>query len=445
MKTFNLLRVFLTLGVIVGPLPYVIANGQTIDAIPVMADFNWILAQVNASAAPINNPTFTGTVTAGASGFYGNLTGNVFGNVINPSGFIQSANPIVAPMKILQRGTGVLTRIALTVATGTTPNGICVDPKGRFLYVANNADATISAYSINPLTGVPTLIETTAGALGGMNKPYGLTCDPTGRFVYTANYAAATISKFSINQSTGALTAISAASPGGTDPYYLAVDPSGRFLYEPDDLNPGHVYMYSINQTTGDLVSLGAPIATGATPVGVAVDPKGRFVYVANYDGHSVSMYLINQSTGALTRIGADVATAASSYNITVDPTGRFVYVSNYLSTANPVLGSISMFSINQTTGALTSIGAEIATGSAAACYGIKVDPTGRFLYVTNFRSATISMYSINQIMGLLTALTPRTIAAGHEPYDLAIDPTGRFVYVSNSKDSTVSMYAIRK
>jgi len=41
---------YLTLGVIVNPLPFNISNGQTIDAIPVMADFNWIISQVNLNA-----------------------------------------------------------------------------------------------------------------------------------------------------------------------------------------------------------------------------------------------------------------------------------------------------------------------------------------------------------------------------------------------------------
>ena len=36
---------------IVGALPNNIINGQPIDAIPVMADFNWIANQVNANAA----------------------------------------------------------------------------------------------------------------------------------------------------------------------------------------------------------------------------------------------------------------------------------------------------------------------------------------------------------------------------------------------------------
>lgn len=55
------LRDYLTLGVIVGTLPNNIANGAAIDAIPVMADFNWIVSQVNANAAP---SSLVGTVSS---------------------------------------------------------------------------------------------------------------------------------------------------------------------------------------------------------------------------------------------------------------------------------------------------------------------------------------------------------------------------------------------
>jgi len=65
---------------IVGPIPNNLTNGTTIDAVPVMANYNWIMNQVNTNAAPIANPTFTGTVTGGAGGFVGALTGNVAGN-----------------------------------------------------------------------------------------------------------------------------------------------------------------------------------------------------------------------------------------------------------------------------------------------------------------------------------------------------------------------------
>jgi hypothetical protein len=66
------LRDFLTLGVIIGAMPNQIANGTIIDAVPVMANFNWILAQVNANVGTALKLTtcttterdaFTGVVT----------------------------------------------------------------------------------------------------------------------------------------------------------------------------------------------------------------------------------------------------------------------------------------------------------------------------------------------------------------------------------------------
>ncbi|HNI91298.1 MAG TPA: beta-propeller fold lactonase family protein, partial [Leptospiraceae bacterium] len=76
---------------------------------------------------------------------------------------------------------------------------------------------------------------------------------------------------------------------------------------------------------------------------------------------------------------------------------GKFVYV------ANNTTPTISGFSINQSTGAVTSIGSAVATGAAPG--GIAVDPTGKFLYVTNGGPATVSGYSINATTGVLTAV----------------------------------------
>jgi len=72
---------------IVGPIPNNLTNGTTIDAVPVMANYNWIMNQVNTNAAPIANPTFNGTVTGGAGGFVGALTGNVAGNATTATNF----------------------------------------------------------------------------------------------------------------------------------------------------------------------------------------------------------------------------------------------------------------------------------------------------------------------------------------------------------------------
>ena len=67
MNFIDLVRSFLTLGVIVGALPNNIVNGTTIDAVPVMANYNWIVNQVNANAAPASTAVTT-TVLGSGSG-----------------------------------------------------------------------------------------------------------------------------------------------------------------------------------------------------------------------------------------------------------------------------------------------------------------------------------------------------------------------------------------
>jgi DNA-binding beta-propeller fold protein YncE len=98
------------------------------------------------------------------------------------------------------------------------------------------------------------------------------------------------------------------------------------------------------------------------------------------------------------------------------------------------------MYSIDQSTGALTSITTAVASGTAPT--GISSDPTGRFVYVTNQNSTTISMYSINQSTGALTTITT-AIGADFGPGGITCDPTGRFVYAVNYASAVVSVYSI--
>ena len=78
------------------------------------------------------------------------------------------------------------------------------------------------------------------------------------------------------------------------------------------------------------------------------------------------------------------------------------------------------------------------------------IDPRGRFAYVANLVSnasdlSTISMYTINSTTGVITPTTPATVPTGWFPQEIAIDPLGRFVYTANSDDATVSMFTINQ
>jgi 6-phosphogluconolactonase (cycloisomerase 2 family) len=144
----------------------------------------------------------------------------------------------------------------------------------------------------------------------------------------------------------------------------------------------------------------------------------------------------LKPGTGNLSVITTAIASGTNPTDVAVDPTGRFVYVTN-TNTNN-----ISQYSINQTTGVLTSITTAIASGASPS--GVAVDPTGRFVYVINQGANNVSQYSINQTTGALTEITT-AIAAGTYPSGVAVDPTGRFVYVTNYSASSISQYSINQ
>ena len=97
----------------------------------------------------------------------------------------------------------------------------------------------------------------------------------------------------------------------------------------------------------------------------------------------NVEMYTINATTGALTSIGT-IAAGTDPVSVAVDPSGKFVYVVTGMSR----LATCLMYAINATTGALTSIGT-IAAGTDPV--SVAVDPSGKFAYCDEFRLATMS------------------------------------------------------
>jgi DNA-binding beta-propeller fold protein YncE len=127
--------------------------------------------------------------------------------------------------------------------------------------------------------------------------------------------------------------------------------------------------------------------AGGICPQSVAVDPSGKFAYVANSGcGNflgNVSMYTINPTTGALASIGPPVPVPdEGTRSVTVDPFGKFAYVVNW--GKSDTAGSISMYTINATTGALTFTGTIRGCPGVCAPWSMVVDPSGKFAYVAN-------------------------------------------------------------
>jgi YVTN family beta-propeller protein len=316
------------------------------------------------------------------------------------------------------------------------------------------AAGTAAVTVFNPGPGGATSNTSTFTITTGAVDPQSIAVDPAGKFAYVASAGCSAqgyVSMYAINPTTGALASIGPPVPSNDESTdSVTVDPSGKFAYVASsgnvwDIDFGSVLTYAINPATGALTSTGVIGGTGinGTPEffnSVALDPSGKFTYAADggafpYGGSgsssSVSMYSINSTTGDLTSIGIiDAGTSPDS--VAVDPAGKFAYVTNFGS------NDVSMYTIDATTGTLISIGT-IATGTDPV--SMAVDPAGKFAYVTNSNSNDVSMYTINATTGALTSVG--TIAAGTNPVSVGVDPSGKFAYVANFNSNDVSMYTI--
>ncbi len=272
---------------------------------------------------------------------------------------------------------------------------MAVDPLGRFAYVANlvsdaSDEATISMYTINSTTGV--LTATTPATVATGFFPQGIVIDPLGKFVYTANSDDNTVSMFTVNQTTGVLTPTTpttVSTGAGSSPGFVTIDPSGKFAYVSNQDNDT-ISMFTIDPTSGVLTpTTPATVPTLDSPFGVTIDPSDKFAYApdAYSQVNGVSEYTVNSTTGVLTPTTPSYVTAGDSpAAVAVDPSSKYAYVANRMD------GTISMFTIDPTTGNLTANGV-IETGYAPI--GIGFDTTGKYLYVTN-EGSSAWIYTVN-------------------------------------------------
>jgi 6-phosphogluconolactonase len=145
--------------------------------------------------------------------------------------------------------------------------------------------------------------------------------------------------------------------------------------------------------------------------------------------------------------VTVDPTTAQATYGIT-DPYGRFLYVCDASDSSN-ANGAIYVYSINQTTGALTQISGSPFTANVNGPVGLLIDHTGSYLYATNSTSTNntggVSAYSINQTTGALTALSTPTYPVGSSsssPAYATWDPTGTYMYIADG-DTTITTYTL--
>ncbi|MBL0122654.1 MAG: beta-propeller fold lactonase family protein [Betaproteobacteria bacterium] len=260
---------------------------------------------------------------------------------------------------------------------GYKPTMPAIHPSGKFLYVmnfgsaSNNGGGDISLFTINGVTGALTLSPSVTTGNGA--QPMGIAFNRLGTFAYvlyggtaSANTFSSQVKVYSVHATTGVLTGpLSGAAAGalGGGAWSIAVDASGKFAYVAT-LFTDEVIAYSINSVTGALTNLGSTMVTaGSKLASLATDSYGRFLIAGRQQpwlSKNLLSYQINAISGSLTPAN-NVLTACSGGScvgplaVVAEPQGQYVFAID-----SAVTSTLSAFSVNAATGALTATGAAV-------------------------------------------------------------------------------------
>ena len=195
---------------------------------------------------------------------------------------------------------------------------ILTDPSSRFVYAADLGIDKVMIYRFDAGTRSLTAASPAFASVKAGAGPRHVAISQSGRFAYVINELDCTISAFRRDSSNGSLTELQTLStlpPGqtlqrGYSTAEIQIHPSGAFLY---GSNRGHdsISVFAIDKTSGRLTYVSNTPTGGKTPRGFGVEPGGGYLLAANQNSDSVAVFKIDRATGTLTATGTTVTVGA--------------------------------------------------------------------------------------------------------------------------------------
>lgn len=259
-------------------------------------------------------------------------------------------------------GVGTLTTItgspfAATYLSGNTSAGLqamVTNPAGTLLFALDQTGEAIDVYQIGTAGGLTagTVVQLPSGF-----QPFNLAIDGLGKYLYVSNVVGlqtTEVAEYNIG-SNGALTA--AGAPFSSNLQQMEGEASGKFMIGTSGGvfgNGGSLYVASINPSTGALTP--TLIATAGAPADVAVQPGtgGNLVYAFDQPGSSgngtIEGFTLDLSTGALSSIGNISATGSHGE---FDQNGKYLFV---VSSAQGVPSALDAFDVTASSALATPL-----------------------------------------------------------------------------------------
>ena len=144
---------------------------------------------------------------------------------------------------------------SVTMQAGAGPRHLTLHPNGRYAYVINELDSTMTTLKYNATTGTLTTVDTVSTLPADFTeKSYcaDVHVSSSGRFLYGSNRGHNSIVVFSLNPKTGTPTLVEHVSTEGNWPRNFVIDPTGRFLLVANQRSD-NVVVFRIDPQSGRL------------------------------------------------------------------------------------------------------------------------------------------------------------------------------------------------
>lgn len=124
---------------------------------------------------------------------------------------------------------------ALTISTkpGAGPRHMAFRPDGKFAYVINELNSTVSAYAYDVATGKLTELQTESTLppyYDGPNSGAEIAVHPSGKWLYVSNRGNETVVLFDIDKESGKITYTEEQNTGGKKPRHFSLQPNAKHL-----------------------------------------------------------------------------------------------------------------------------------------------------------------------------------------------------------------------
>ena len=283
-----------------------------------------------------------------------------------------------------------------------------------------------------------------------VNNASHITKSTNGKYLYSI--ADEGVAVLSIDQKTGDLTSINKVGIDGMRGCFLSTDQQGKFLfvagYHDGKATVVHTHRDGRLGSVMDGIfhkGLFSVAERNFRPHISCVNPTpdGKFLCVVDCGIDHINIYKVNPANGKmklLDIVRCDLESGPRLIRFGKD--GRFAYVNCELS--NEVLvysyngeGKIPKFELIQRVDSRMD---KEERGCASS--GLKISPSGKYLYTSTAGDNSVAIYEINQETGMLSEILKLPIS-GKYPKDIEVFPDEKTLVVLNHESNEIRFFTI--